>query len=637
MHMIEEDLDTISIDQEIKSNNLRVIQTDKADTWNIEHIRNNLLPILRKHHDFQSLAERERLGKIFKKIGKGNDEYFRMWDSLLKYNKDSPTDEIGNLTIHPDYDHEKNVAQWESLSLDEIRHNEFLTLLKQYKHQLNTRKNKHGHYTKYFEKIKNMNHVDDANELCDEIREDAKLTNSDKETLSHQMVYHLKTIHVEKNQQHLLFSMHFSKEILPDWLKGWVYCKSDEMFFHTSTREKANASVFDMNYSSYFEDVGIFYVRPSKKACVFWGIQKITSTIYAPQKGELFTRDHRVFGNLFDPESIPAPAKRANPEIVSIVKYHLFNLLGDEKSVSILLSWIAFNAQNIGEKIHWIPIIKGIEGDGKDVITHILKAVVGRSNVGAITHDSLRERFTAWASRYAIGVLNEIKVNDKSILTKLKPIITNEDIEIKERNVDPYQIENHTNYIGFTNHVDCLPLEEHDRRYWVVFSRVHSEKDLEKKGMNDEYFNRLYHIVNYARDQLRKWMLDYPLDADFHAKGRAPKSIDKTIVQEIFKDEKDEIIEAIIQNGDKGVSSSIIHFQSFVSALKKKNLVFSKKILITKIAEMGYKNYPKVIRLSINGISTPTSIWYRPDQFSNQQSAYLVPELQRAYLETLNH
>ena len=59
-------------------------------------------------------------------------------------------------------------------------------------------------------------------------------------------------------------------------------------------------------------------------------------------------------------------------------------------------------------------------------------------------------------------------------MIKLKAYISDPVVQIEPKGIDPYQINNISNYILFTNHRDAIIIEESDRRYAVFeMSPIH--------------------------------------------------------------------------------------------------------------------------------------------------------------------
>ena len=53
-------------------------------------------------------------------------------------------------------------------------------------------------------------------------------------------------------------------------------------------------------------------------------------------------------------------------------------------------------------------------------------------------------------------------------MNRIKPLISNDTIEIHPKNINPFNAPNTTAYIASTNFPNALPLNDNDRRYFVL-------------------------------------------------------------------------------------------------------------------------------------------------------------------------
>jgi len=203
--------------------------------------------------------------------------------------------------------------------------------------------------------------------------------------------------------------------------------------------------------------------------------------------------------NLFNPKTVPQPSEITNQGKKLINKFvkHI-SLLTSDKEALILLDWMAYAAQNPGKKILWVPLIQSVEGVGKSLIGNLLiNHVFGPQNAGVVDSVIIAEKNNSWASSKMLRVLEEIKLsghNRYEVLNQLKPLITNPTITRVEKFEISSEVRNTCNFLAFTNYKDALPIDEHDRRWWLVFSPITSLNHLEEVvGKNrQEYFSPLH-------------------------------------------------------------------------------------------------------------------------------------------------
>jgi hypothetical protein len=112
------------------------------------------------------------------------------------------------------------------------------------------------------------------------------------------------------------------------------------------------------------------------------------------------------------------------------------------------------------------------------------------------------------------------------LIDRLKPFVSNNVVQIEEKGRDQRTVPNFQTYLLLTNHKDALPVNENDRRYAPIFSRVQSEEQLfsELGGRDsaDAYFTKLFDDSERRADALSFFLRNWKISAGFSAKGRAP-------------------------------------------------------------------------------------------------------------------
>ena len=205
--------------------------------------------------------------------------------------------------------------------------------------------------------------------------------------------------------------------------------------------------------------------------------------------------------NLFDPETVPLSTEITSEgkKLIQKFKNHLSILMSNDEA-EILLDWMAYAAQNPGKKILWVPLIQSVEGVGKSLIGNLLiNHVFGKANAGVVDSVIIADKNNSWSSSKMLRILEEIKLsghNRYEVLNQLKPLITNPTITRVEKFEVSSEVRNTCNFIAFTNFKDALPIDEHHRRWWLVFSPIESLNDLERVvGINrQDYFQPLHHL-----------------------------------------------------------------------------------------------------------------------------------------------
>lgn len=207
---------------------------------------------------------------------------------------------------------------------------------------------------------------------------------------------------------------------------------------------------------------------------------------------------------------------------------HIAALIPDDADRRIIFDYIAHNVKYPGYKIPWAPVIQSVEGAGKNVMKNLLTHVFGTIYVHFPNSQELTSggsKFNAWLHHKLFILADEIKVDDKrDLIEMLKPLISEELIEIQSKGVDQELEDNYANWMFFTNYKDAVPISKNGRRYAIFYSPLQTEHDLLARGMNDPYFDALYGWLKADGAAIvTDWLMNYPIE-----RGKIPMRAPKT-------------------------------------------------------------------------------------------------------------
>lgn len=206
-----------------------------------------------------------------------------------------------------------------------------------------------------------------------------------------------------------------------------------------------------------------------------------------PQR-EITKENGLAFVNAF----VPAPGARAQGDVMPFLR-HLELLLPDSKDREILLSWCAAVVQKPGVKAKWAPVLIGTQGNGKSLIGDVLAYAVGRNHTVKPRADQLGGRFNSWIENKLLAVIEEIHTQGRrEVMDALKPLITEERIEVEGKGRDALMVDNRCNMLMCSNHRDAIMKTRDDRRYAVFYCAQQSAEDKMRDGMDDLYFKGLF-------------------------------------------------------------------------------------------------------------------------------------------------
>lgn len=190
------------------------------------------------------------------------------------------------------------------------------------------------------------------------------------------------------------------------------------------------------------------------------------------------------------------PAIDTVPGDVGPFLRHLQAIIPDPNDLNILLDWMAAVVQFPGFKIPWAPVIQSAEGIGKNVIKIAMTYAVGAPYVHFPDAQQLADsggKFNGWMRGKVFILADEIKVDEKRHLVEvLKPLISEELIEVQSKGVDQEMEDNCAKWMFFSNWKDAVPVSRNGRRYAIFYSPIQTFDDLLSRGMDDDYFKALY-------------------------------------------------------------------------------------------------------------------------------------------------
>jgi len=392
------------------------------------------------------------------------------------------------------------------------------------------------------------------------------------------------------------------RQRMPPWVKGWVYCTDDSLFFHRETGTSMTRQAFNdaharrmLSRRDVLEGRAFPEVQPADAALSLFQIPIVRTRMYKPDEDDIFTLNGVAYVNTYSDRSVPDTPEQlrmTERQDVALAERHFAHLIPNERDRRLFLSYLAYVVKT-QKRPNWALVLQGIEGDGKSWIFHLMAAALGVENVGMLTGDILEDRFTAWAEGRLFSVVEEVRWhghNRFDILNRIKPFITNAVVQIRRMHRDPYLIPNTAAYLLLTNYRDALPVGDSDSRYFVVHSPWQVKSALEDfKRENPDYYPHLYRAVQRSAGALRKWLLEYELDEEFDPAGRAPSSIGKRYMVDVAKTEEQEAVEDILAAGEPELSRELLNATLLADKMADDGMVAPATRTINKLlSDLGF-------------------------------------------------
>lgn len=363
-------------------------------------------------------------------------------------------------------------------------------------------------------------------------------------------------------------------EKLPKWAEQWVYDVSDDRFYHLERKISTTKQGFDAMYDRYAltkTDILNGAARPTSSAsdlCLtLFKIPTVDGRRYMPGRDPVFHEPDGVFANTYPEHEIPEKPEKEMPRDkrnIERVKAHIKHLIESPREQRMLLDWLAWVVQNPGKHVNYAILLQGVEGDGKSFFAELMRNVMGVSNVTMLNANTLiKFNFNDWAYGQCLVCVEEVRIvgskgEDKwETVNKIKPMITNNVIEVRPLGKAQFNAINTTSYLLFSNYRDALPIDDNSRRYLVLFSRWQRREDIAAfKAENPNYYTKLYAAVAESAGALRQWLLDHEQDESFNPLGDAPETNARKVMVRKSKAEFIQVLDDIIQEDETVEASS---------------------------------------------------------------------------------
>ena len=363
-----------------------------------------------------------------------------------------------------------------------------------------------------------------------------------------------------------------AKAETPRWCENWVYVQSENNFYHTVTGRKVSAAAFDRTFGRELisqenrEKGESFAGKASDAALNLYCIPVVYDYLYFPGAEDFFELDGNKVVNTYNRHKIPLSQEPRNEDdrrALRIFEHHMEVLIKDPRERRLLLDYLAYNVQFPSERVHWAPVLQGVEGGGKSFFQGLMAVVMGESNIGLATAGDLHEQYTAWAEGSKLVFFEEVRIaglEKYDVVNKIKGYITNPTVTIRRMQRNSYKIPNMTNYFMFTNYLDAIPFDKNDRRYFVVRTTFLTESHINLfLSQNPGYFDELFDILSTHGAVLRWYLETHELSSEFRPKGKAPRTESWELMYESSNgSEEDDELSELLAKGDNPLISETV-------------------------------------------------------------------------------
>lgn len=328
---------------------------------------------------------------------------------------------------------------------------------------------------------------------------------------------------------------------------------------------------------------------------------KVHSTCFRPEisAGAIVEEENQTMVNVYVP--IHTDRKHGDP---APFLNHIAALLPNAQDQQILLAYLAALVQYPGVKFQWMPLLQGVEGNGKSLIITAIAHAVGRRYTHLPNAHDISNKFNAWlVGKLFIGI-EEIYTKDRiECIETLKPLITNSRVDIQGKGDNQETGDNRANFIATTNHQDAIRKTNRDRRYCVFFTAQQEESDLQRDGMTGRYFPDLYDWLRREGFAIvNQYLRDYKIPDELNPATlcqRAPvTSSTDAAIQASMGPVEQEIVEAVAE-GRPGFAGGWISSYALDQLLEhRRNISHNKRKEMMQA--LGYIPHPQLVDGRVN-------------------------------------
>lgn len=321
----------------------------------------------------------------------------------------------------------------------------------------------------------------------------------------------------------------------PSWMLPFCFIGPRDKFRNTITGREYSVDAFNHTFGRHLVSAdGELGVTAAHYALYVAEIKIVDDSMYDPRqlKGHgddiYFKKDNQWWVNTYLKSSVPKASLIGVERAGNLIKAVLKANFSDENYCRILLNWICFCVQFPGVKIRWSPFVQSGQGAGKGTLMDVVRASIGAWNFKVVTGSNMTgSSFDEWREGAHVIFIDELfsaGANRHEVNNMLKDAITNDLVSVAQKNKDLRNIDNVTNYFASSNKHDGLVLEDSDRRYFYLKSRLQSHGQV-KAFLATGVCTRIHELIKSNPGAFRQFFMSHEISDDFDPNGHAPDTV----------------------------------------------------------------------------------------------------------------
>ena len=360
---------------------------------------------------------------------------------------------------------------------------------------------------------------------------------------------------------------------VPTLLTDWVYVREENKFTNLFSGSTIGPEAFSNAHATLYSKQNNL---PSAKQ--FFTEHHLGRQVdqrgFMPGSGIIY-EDQGV--KILNKWSIPNTQPIATSQDTIKPFFDILELLFNNKEErNVMLDWIAFQVQNLGKTINWAPILSGVPGCGKDSFFKVVRYMLGVRNCKEVSEIELESDFWDFGTRQFVIFEETRKHGQWNIYNRLKPFITNDEVLIHEKRVQAYYAPRVTNYSMVTNSEHPLPMEEGDRRWFLVNCPISVSNLRKRNTLDPEFFIRFHKMCDNpdAINGLLHMFMERDI-SKFNPKGHAPETAAKLKLIKESRSLSEHILDDLIAQRAWPFYTGLFSLNQLTSVLKEHDMSYN--------------------------------------------------------------
>jgi hypothetical protein len=328
----------------------------------------------------------------------------------------------------------------------------------------------------------------------------------------------------------------------------------------------------ELNISSRYKDVPVTLAKKS------YELKRSTAAVYEPGQDD-------VIGNTFNMWRSPGIVPLDDKPPTVIIK-HIEYLFPNRRERRLFWDYLKWMVQHPDKKIQFAMLIIGQYGVGKSWLAGLFSILFGPDNVLIIEKgERATAKFNADMANRQVIFIDELVPDGKNDLARaIAPMITQKDMTVEPKGVDPFKVPNRSNIIAISNYENAVKLNgRHDRR-WMVLRATDdlyaSDANNDKTPATVAYYNELFALTppdgTVTKEVQRLWhfLKTRPLNmsGDFDAQSIAPMTGAKADVADATETDIESAVHGAYKDKSGPFRFELVTLQDVLEALVRNDV-----------------------------------------------------------------